>query len=175
MIIKYLHSYIILPTIFYVTFTAINISNICVIAIFILLIKIAYIDYKTYIIPNKALIILFIPCIIYQLTKTPYTSIGEIILGVLFISIIFLPVYFFSDSLGGGDIKLCYCLGFWLSYPAIVLTINLAFIFGLLTAVYLLLANKYQRNLRIPFAPFLTLAALIIYFSYNYLHYFIFL
>ena len=171
MINKYLHPYIILPTFFYCNFNAINISNICIISIFIMLIKISYIDCKTFMITNNSLIILLIPCIIYQLITNHYTSHWELSGGLLFISIIFLPVYFFSDSIGGGDIKLCYCLSLWLSYPAIVLTINLAFILGLLAAAYLLIVNKYQHNSRIPFAPFLTAAALIIFLSYDYLQY----
>lgn len=130
------------------------------IILFLLLFKISYIDYKTYIIPNKLLIPLIITGAFHQLTQNTYSSLLNIFFAIIFVSIIFLPIYFLTDSMGGGDVKLSYCLAVWLAYPTISAAITIAVLSGSIISIYLIIKGKCTHNTPIPFAPFLSLGGL---------------
>ncbi len=134
----------------------------------LLLLKISYIDYKTYIIPDKLLFPLIIVGAFHQLVQNTYSSLLSIFFAVIFVSIIFLPIYFFTDSMGGGDVKLSYCLAVWLAYPTISAAIIIAVLSGSVISIYLIVKGKCTHKTPIPFAPFLSLGGLIAFwFSEN--------
>ena len=63
--------------------------------------------------------------------------------------------------MGGGDIKLMGLLGLFLGWQLILLTILLSFIVGALISVILIVLKIKGRKDEIPFAPFISLAAII--------------
>lgn len=69
---------------------------------------------------------------------------------------------FKKESLGGGDIKLMFLFGLVLGFPMSICTIFLATFIAFPVAIIILLSNK--ENV-IPFGPFLSMAALIIFVS----------
>lgn len=69
---------------------------------------------------------------------------------------------FKKESLGGGDIKLMFLFGMVLGLPMSVCTIFLATFIAFPVALIILFSNK--ENV-IPFGPFLSMAAMIIYIS----------
>ena len=69
-------------------------------------------------------------------------------------------VMFKQESLGGGDIKLMFLVGLVIGYPMSVCNIFLATFIAFPIALYLLIAKK--DNI-IPFGPFLSMAAIILY------------
>lgn len=69
---------------------------------------------------------------------------------------------FKKESLGGGDIKLMFLFGMVLGLPMSVCTIFLATFIAFPIALIILFSNK--ENV-IPFGPFLSMAAMIIYIS----------
>ncbi|GAV25935.1 prepilin peptidase [Carboxydothermus islandicus] len=66
--------------------------------------------------------------------------------------------------MGGGDIKLAAGLGAFLGFPLILETLFLAFFFGGITGIILLLTKKKARGDMVPFGPFLIGAAFITVF-----------
>ena len=67
---------------------------------------------------------------------------------------------FKQDSLGGGDIKLMFIIGLVIGYPMAVCNIFFATFIAFPCALYLLISNK--DNI-IPFGPFLSMSAIILY------------
>ena len=68
---------------------------------------------------------------------------------------------FKKETLGGGDIKLMFTIGFVLGPHMGVFSIFLASLIALPISIIIML--KYKNNL-IPFGPFLVLSMMIIYF-----------
>lgn len=67
---------------------------------------------------------------------------------------------FKQDSLGGGDIKLMFIIGLVIGYPMAVCNIFFATFIAFPIALFLLITNK--DNI-IPFGPFLSMSAIILY------------
>ncbi len=67
---------------------------------------------------------------------------------------------FKQDSLGGGDIKLMFIVGLVIGYPMAVCNIFFATFIAFPFALYLLISNK---NNIIPFGPFLSMSAILLY------------
>ncbi|GAV22961.1 prepilin peptidase [Carboxydothermus pertinax] len=66
--------------------------------------------------------------------------------------------------MGGGDIKLAAGMGAFLGFPFILETLFLAFFFGGLTGIILLVTKKKERKDLVPFGPFLIGAAFLTVF-----------
>lgn len=62
-------------------------------------------------------------------------------------------------GMGGGDVKLAFCLGLWLGPTGVCATLFLAFFTGGIFAAFLLLFCGRGRKDRIAFGPFLALGA----------------
>lgn len=69
-------------------------------------------------------------------------------------------VIFKQESLGGGDIKLMFIIGLVLGYPMSVCNIFLATFIAFPIALFLLISKKDNM---IPFGPFLSMSAIILY------------
>ena len=69
-------------------------------------------------------------------------------------------IMFKQESLGGGDIKLMFLVGLVIGYPMSVCNIFFATFIAFPIALYLLIAKK--DNI-IPFGPFLSMAAILLY------------
>lgn len=69
---------------------------------------------------------------------------------------------FKKESLGGGDIKLMFLFGLVLGFPMSIITIFLATFIAFPIALIILFSNK--ENI-IPFGPFLSMAAILIFVS----------
>ena len=69
---------------------------------------------------------------------------------------------FKKESLGGGDIKLMFLFGLVLGFPMAIVTIFLATFIAFPVALFILFTN---RDNVIPFGPFLSMAALLLFVS----------
>ena len=69
-------------------------------------------------------------------------------------------IMFRQESLGGGDIKLMFLVGLVIGYPMAICNIFLATFIAFPIALFLLLTKK---NNIIPFGPFLSMSAIILY------------
>lgn len=63
-----------------------------------------------------------------------------------------------------GDVKLAGALGLVFGWPNITLVLALAFIFGAIVGVYLLVSKKKGAKDAIPFGPFLVLGSVAVFF-----------
>ena len=64
------------------------------------------------------------------------------------------------EGMGGGDIKLLAMIGAFLGLPGVIYTLFASSLAGSLAGVLLMLRDKSGRGTRIPFGPFLALAAM---------------
>ncbi len=70
---------------------------------------------------------------------------------------------FKRESMGGGDIKLMAVFGLMIGWKMSIITIFLSAFIALPVSIFILKTNK---NHEIPYGPFLSIAALIIYFTH---------
>lgn len=65
-------------------------------------------------------------------------------------------------GMGWGDVKFVLFLGLVLSFPKIMVGLFLAFLFGAVTSVLLIIIGKKKLGQTVPFGPFLSLGALLV-------------
>lgn len=125
-------------------------------------------DIEYYIIPDEVLwffgsLLLLEMCFIY--------GIKVALLHILSGCLSFLLMYgvkcfgnfvFKKESMGDGDIKLMFLIGFMIGFPMSIITIFLSSFIGLPISILILI---YKKTNIIPFGPFLGIAAIIILFS----------
>jgi leader peptidase (prepilin peptidase)/N-methyltransferase len=128
-----------------------------------ILILISFIDIKNNIIPNK----IVIPSIFIGLFLMILFFPNKIIESIIFsigVFILFLLIYFvYPQGMGMGDVKLAALLGIFLGRDLIT-AIVLGFIFGAIYSIFLLISKNKRFKDRIPFAPFLSIGAIIAFF-----------
>jgi len=128
-------------------------------------------DLKHYIIPDKVLFPAIGISFIYRFLgsfqisnfKFEIVSFGSYIFAALMASGFFLLIYLISQGrwMGFGDCKLAILLGLILGFPKILLALFLAFLFGAIIGIILLLLRKKKLKSEVPFAPFLITGALL--------------
>ena len=131
-----------------------------------LLIAIAIIDYKHFIIPLKLSITIFIFITVSLcLTKNFLSHIDGLIIGTGYLSFIFLLTWAFTkrQGLGLGDIQLVLILGYWLGDLRIFLVIFLSALLALIFWGVLSLIYGYDKTRALPFGSFLSITGILIY------------
>lgn len=122
-------------------------------------------DYYYMIIPDEILIFFGVALALEVLLINGIDAFGISLLsgiisfGVMFLIKLFGDFIFKTESMGGGDIKLLFFLGFILGWPQALLSIFLGSIIGLPISLIVL---KIKNTNIIPFGPFLALGAIII-------------
>lgn len=115
-------------------------------------------DLKHYIIPDKVLFPAIIIALIYNLIP-PY-DIQHILynfLAAVIASGFFLIIFLVSKGrgMGFGDVKLAVLMGLLLGLPDVLVALFLAFFFGAIIGVILMIFEKKSLKSEIPFGPFL--------------------
>ena len=124
-------------------------------------------DYQTMIIPDEVLIVGGILLLITYLIKDPVNVWIPIVSGIACFLIMWLikimgDIMFKKESLGGGDIKLMFIIGMALGIPMGLFSIFVGSFIALPFALFILFTKK--ENL-IPYGPFLSMGALILFFT----------
>src|SRR3989344_2322799 len=131
-------------------------------------------DLKHYLIPDKVLFPAIVIIVLYRLFEnlnililnsnfkfqiSNFAHITNYIIAVLIASGFFLCIFLISRGawMGFGDVKLAILLGLILGLPNILVGLFLAFFFGAIIGIILMLFNKKGLKSEIPFAPFLIL------------------
>lgn len=108
-------------------------------------------------------------------TVTWQSSLIGIILGggVLYTLALLYTLLRKTDGMGGGDIKLLAMIGAWLGWQSLPFVIFTSSLSGSIIGVSIILSQKKDSQTRIPFGPFLSVAALLyLFFSVQIHHYF---
>ena len=126
-------------------------------------------DYQTMIIPDEVLIpsgiLILIELWIKEGNFISMTShiFDGIVSFLIMLALKKLGDYLFrKESMGGGDLKLMVLLGFVLGWKMSIITIFLASFIGLPISLIILYKNKTDI---IPFGPFLSVSAIILYLT----------
>ena len=132
----------------------------------LLLIYIAIKDITLFIISNKILCVLLVLALIRQvLSVNSINDMKFLLLCSVILLVIFSVLYYvIKNFMGGGDVKLIFVLSIWLGYPQIIIALYIAFIFGGVFAVMYLLIKQRMYTVKIAFAPFLVVGAVVSFF-----------
>ena len=135
------------------------------------LIIISISDIKHYIIPDEVLIVGFIILLIEFVINTYVNDLsflagiikpvlnGAGAFAILYLFKVMGDFVFKKESLGGGDIKLLFIIGFVLGFDMAIVTIFIASFIALPLSIVSLIKNN---NNVLPFGPYLSIAAIII-------------
>lgn len=112
----------------------------------ILLLVIAYIDFKTMEIPDGLNLTIGV-CGLISVWLVPNISVSERLAGALMVSVpMFLICFLIPGAFGGGDIKLMFVMGFYLGWMRFLPGTFLGFLFGGIQALYLLVTHKVKMG-----------------------------
>ena len=119
---------------------------------FTLLIHI-YTDCKEQLLYDEVSTLLMVTGVIYAYY---FGNMWDAVQGAMVSVVIMLVIYWISrGGMGFGDVKLAFVLGVWLGLEQCLLCLLLAFIFGGVVGVSLLLTGIKSRKDAIPFGPYL--------------------
>ena len=131
-----------------------------------LLIGIAIIDKKEFIIPLEltisSLIIIIIHSLIYG---NILSNLSGMIIGLGYLSIIFIITFLITkkQTLGYGDLQLIFILGLWISDIRILLVIFISSLIALIIWIIISIKYGFDRNRPLPFGTFLSITSIVIY------------
>ncbi len=123
----------------------------------------SFIDIKYYIIPDR----ISLGLIILGISFSYFLPIGlkNSIIGaasgflILYLVAIFGKIAFKKDAMGGGDIKLLSGIGAFLGIKGVFFTLLFSSFLGSIIGIVLILIGKKHITGRLPFGPYLSLAA----------------
>ena len=131
-----------------------------------LLIAIAIIDIKHFIIPLELTISILSIILIYLLILGDISAnIDGIIYGLGYLSIIFIITKIITkrQSLGYGDLQLIFILGFWIADIRILIVIFISALAALIVWLSISFFKGFDKNRPLPFGTFLSITSIIIY------------
>jgi len=122
-------------------------------------------DFKYYLIPDKVIYLAILIVFIYRLFGTSKPFLNPLFSGFGAAAFFFL-LWFISRGrwMGFGDVKLGFLMGFFLSFPNILVALFFAFIIGAIIGIGLIIAGKKTLKSQVPFGPFLILGTFIALF-----------
>ncbi len=129
-----------------------------------LLLPLSVIDLREQILPDKlnlAGMAAGLALSFFRADFTPLASISGILAGGGFL---FALAFISRGGIGGGDIKLMLFTGSFLGAPLALISIFLAAILGLIASLPSLFRGRLGLRSKLPFGPFLALAALILWY-----------
>lgn len=134
----------------------------------IALIYLAYIDLRTFRLPDVITIPLLIAGLCFNLLASPSFAnpINALLGAILGFTFLWLGNYFYrktrkQDGIGMGDAKLLAALGAWFGWQTLPMILLIAALSGLLGGALWLYWNKQNHQKAFPFGPFLAIAGII--------------
>ena len=121
-------------------------------------------DIKSLKIKNTALFGMFVTCFCFSIS-----SVSESILCCLLNSILFFCIFYLiskiTKGLGSGDVKLVGVIAYFTEFFKMIFCLLFASIAGILFII--LRSFKNTANIKIPFAPFITVGLLVSEFTFR--------
>ena len=131
------------------------------IALNMLLITIAGIDFDTLEIYDRFQVLLLILAIIAMFTSG--RPIFEHLIGFFIIGVPLAILVILTNGMGGGDVKLMAIAGLLLGYKGVLVANLVGTVLGSIYAIYLLVIKKASRKDQIAFGPYLCMGIFIAY------------
>lgn len=125
-------------------------------------------DLKWMILPNRLVYPTGGLAVAFTITRFLITGDIQVLLNALIGSVVFggffYGMYQISRGkwIGGGDVRLGFVLGILLGWQKSLLCLSFAAYLGTLLILVLVVLKKYHRKLKVPFGPFLLVAAFIV-------------
>ena len=132
-----------------------------------LLIVIFVYDLKHYLIPDKITYLVIAITFFYQLFQiSSFKALLNPLVSALSASAFFAAIVLVSKEqwMGWGDAFLVFFMGLFLGFPNVLLALFLAFTFGALVGIVLIIFGKKKMKSQVPFGPFLVWATFISFF-----------
>jgi len=127
------------------------------------LISLAVIDYDTQYLPDQITLPFLWLGLILNLNNT-FTDINSAIIGAIAGYLSLWSIYHLfklitkKEGMGYGDFKLLALLGAWMGWQFLPVIIILSSLVGSIIGISLILFKKHQRDIPIPFGPYLAIA-----------------
>jgi leader peptidase (prepilin peptidase)/N-methyltransferase len=132
------------------------------------LVALSWIDLEHYLLPNRivypmtvALLVLFA---FAALLDDDWSALSRGLIAGAIAFVIYFVLHLVSPrSMGFGDVKLSFSLGLalgWLSWEELALGLFLAFLYGAVIGIIVIVATRRSRKAAIPFGPFMAAGAL---------------
>jgi len=133
--------------------------------IFSSLIIIFIYDLKHYIIPDKVLLPAICVALFYRLFLS-FVLVPNYLLAAVVASGLFFLVFLFTGGkgMGLGDVKLAILMGLLLGFFNVLVALFLAFFFGAIIGIIMMIYQRKSLKSEIPFGPFLIVGTLIAMF-----------
>lgn len=142
-------------------------ARIKAIALLAIIWPIAYIDLKTYRIPNSFIIFglitraLIFPFELINVSQPWLVLLFDVIAAAALLIAAFLSSLCIKNAIGYGDMKLFVVMGLMLGMEGVWTAVFLSLIVSFIAAVYLLVTKKKSKNDLIPFGPALVIGTFI--------------
>ena len=122
-------------------------------------------DLTYFLIPNHILLF-FLPMIVMLRLFEPLDPWYSSPLGALIgFGLIFVVIVLSQGGMGAGDMKYFFVLGYLFGISGVLLIFLLSTLYGLLVNIVLLLLGKVTRKSKVPFGPYISMAALTVLFT----------
>ncbi|HCP15481.1 MAG TPA: prepilin peptidase [Peptococcaceae bacterium] len=132
--------------------------------LFSMTLVISAIDLEHGIIPDGLSVLLLGTGIVYHFLSMDIGLINRLLGMAVGFGLLFLLAVISKGGMGGGDIKLCAGIGFWLGFPGFLYALMAASIIGSIVSIALMALKRKGIKETIPFGPFLMIGFLLIYF-----------
>ncbi len=133
----------------------------------VMLLVLAVYDARWFILPDKIMLPLILVAFGYAASTAVVAHSPRMLVDFLLAAVVaggaFYAIVFFSRgrAMGGGDIKLAFCMGLILGVQGMVVALFLAFNAAAIVGITLIASGKRGRKDQIPFGPFLVGATVV--------------
>lgn len=132
--------------------------------LFSMTLVISAIDLEHGIIPDGLSVMLLGTGVLYHFLSLDIGFLNRLLGMAVGFGLLYLLAVISKGGMGGGDIKLCAGIGFWLGFPGFLYALLAASIIGSVASIALMAIKKKGIKETIPFGPFLMIGFLLMYF-----------
>lgn len=132
--------------------------------LFSLALVIGTIDLEHGIIPDELSALLLASGVVYHFFSQEIGLLNRLLGMAAGFGILFILAVVSKGGMGGGDIKLCAGIGFWLGFPGFLYALLAGSIIGSMMSLLLMAMKRKGIKETIPFGPFLMAGFLLMYF-----------
>ncbi|GEM00595.1 leader peptidase (prepilin peptidase) / N-methyltransferase [Halolactibacillus halophilus] len=121
-------------------------------------------DLTYFLIPNKILLFFFPLIVILRFIEPLDPWYSSLVGALIGFGLIFVVILLSQGGMGAGDMKYFFVLGYLFGIGGVLLIFLLSTLYGTLINIVLLLRGKVTRKTKVPFGPYISMAALTVIF-----------